>query len=207
MSTPLTNLIDLPFLINRIKLVVLSPKTCWSTIASEQTDPAKLVKGMVVPLVVAGALARALRLQIFGLSYGALGTWRPPLISSLSAQLSTALVQIVLFFVSVALIQRLAQFFSGNATRERATSLIAHAMLPSLLAGILGIVPFLGILGIVLGVVGLYALYHGVSAMTSVTEQHRLGFTASFVCIMLIVSLVLYWVTFTVVSFPTAPLS
>lgn len=206
MKSSLVSSGNISSLVNRIKLVVLSPRECWSTISAEPADPQKLFKGMVLPLIVVGAVARILGLQVFGVNFGPLGTWRPSLLSSLSAEISVALIQTVLFFVAVALIQRLAQFFSGNATRERATSLVAHAMLPSLVAGILGILPLLGLLGIILGIVGLYAFYQGVSVMTSVTEQHRLGFTASFIGIMILVSMVVYWVTFAMVPFPAPPL-
>ena len=207
MSTPLKDLLDLPFLISRIKLVALSPKSCWSTIANEQADASKLLKGMVVPLLLVGALARAIGLCVVGLNLGPLGTWRPDFLPTLVSQLSAALVQVVVFLISVELVQRLAPFFSGNATRDRATSLVAHAMLPSLLAGILGIFPLLGILGFVLGIVGLYAFYQGVSVMTSVTEQQRLGFTASFICIMIVASVLLYFVASMFISAPMPPLS
>lgn len=207
MSTSLTNLVDLPFLISRIKLVVLSPKNCWSTITSEQADASKLLKGMVAPLILVGAVARAIGLCVIGLNLGPFGTWRPPFFPTLVSQLSTAVIQVVVFLISVELVQRLAKFFSGNATRERAMSLVAHAMLPLLLAGILALFPLLGILGFILGIVGLYAFYQGVSVMTSVTEQQRLGFVASFICIMIVASVILYFVSSMFISAPIPPLS
>jgi hypothetical protein len=163
---------------------------------------------MLLPLIIAGAVAQIIRLWAIGVDMDPFGRWHADLFPTLFSQLFAAIIQVALFFVSVELVQRLAQFFSGGATRERAMSLVAHAMLPSLAAGILWVVPLPGFLmltlALILAVVGLYAFYQGVSVMTSVTEQNRLGFTASLIGITLLVGLVLNWV---VGSSPRPPLS
>ncbi|MFN9944502.1 MAG: hypothetical protein ACK56I_34045, partial [bacterium] len=55
-------------LINRIKLVVLSPKECWKSICNEQHEPKTLVMALILPLVILGIICSTIGLQVFGIS-------------------------------------------------------------------------------------------------------------------------------------------
>jgi len=176
-------------LINRLKLVILSPKECWNTIATENESQASILTRTVIPVLAAGVICTIVGLQIFGVSMGELGTWRPPLVSFTLSTLVMSVFQVLFLYIGAFLVQKLAPLFQGQASSSQAFSLIAHAALPGLFASVLTIYPPLGILGVVLGIVSLYALYQGVSKMTTVAENKRLAFTASLIASMILVSL------------------
>jgi hypothetical protein len=194
---------QLTSLINRLKLVILSPKECWQTIANQDENPTNILTHTIIPVVVAGTICSIVGLQVFGLSIGALGTWRPPLVSFTLSSIVAGISQIVTLYIGAFLVQKLAPLFQGQASPSRAFSLVSHAALPGLFASVLTLYPPLGILGVVLAVVSLYALFQGIPKMTTVTEDKRLAFAAAFIASMILISLALAVVSGTLVSIPS----
>jgi len=197
---------ELTALINRAKLVILSPKECWQTISQETHTPKELLRSTVVPLTLAGILCSTIGMQIFGMNMGPLGTWRPPLVQYLLSQIVFGIVGVCMIFVGSFILQKLAEFFQGTVSSDRAFSLLAHAMLPVLIGNLLAIYPLLGIFGIVFGIIGLCALYWGTPAMTTVASNKALGFVAAFVVTMMLTSIVVYGVSALFIALPQPPL-
>ena len=197
---------DLAALINRAKLVLLSPKQCWQTIAQETHTPQELLRSTIVPLMLAGILCSTIGMQVFGMNMGPLGTWRPPLVQYLISQIVFGIVGVGMMFVGSLILQKLTEFFQGTVSSERAFSLLAHAMLPMLVGNLLAIYPLLGIFGIVFGIIGLCALYWGTPAMTTVASSKALGFVAAFVVTMMLTSIVVYGVSALLFTMPQPPL-
>ena len=210
MSTETTStekkLINLPLLIERAKLVILSPKECWQKISTENTPPKELVQTIIAPLLVVGVVLSVVGLQVFGIYMGPLGTWRPPFFPHLFSQIGFAIISVVMLYVSSFIVQKLAGLFHGTATPERAFSLVTHAVLPMMVGNLLAFYPILGILGLVFTVISVIALYHGIPAMTTVAPNKTLGFIAAYICIMILASLVIYGLAAFVVPLPQPPL-
>ncbi|MFN4897183.1 MAG: Yip1 family protein [Pseudomonadota bacterium] len=205
-SSSKQKLVDLSAVFNRCKLVLLSPKECWQTISQEAHTPQALLRSTLIPLLLAGILCATIGMQLFGMNMGPLGTWRPAFFQYLVAQIASGVLGIAMLFIGAWLMQKLAQFFQGSVSFDRAFSLLGHASLPMLVAGLLTIYPLLGALGIVCTVIGLYALYHGSIAMTSVARNKALGFLAAFLVSMLLTSIVVYGLASLVITFPQPPL-
>ena len=199
-------LIDLPLLIERAKLTILSPKECWQKISNENTSPKELVRSVVAPLLVLGVVLSVIGLQVFGIYMGPLGTWRPPFFPHLFSQIGFAIISVVMLYVSAFIVQKLAELFHGTATPERAFSLVTHAVLPMMVGNLLAVYPILGILGLVFTVISLITLYHGIPVMTTVAPNKTLGFIAAYICIMILASLVIYGLAAFVVPLPQPPL-
>jgi hypothetical protein len=199
-------LINLPLLIERAKLVILSPKECWQKISTENTPPKELVQTIIAPLLVVGVVLSVVGLQVFGIYMGPLGTWRPPFFPHLFSQIGFAIISVVMLYVSSFIVQKLAGLFHGTATPERAFSLVTHAVLPMMVGNLLAFYPILGILGLVFTVISVIALYHGIPAMTTVAPNKTLGFIAAYICIMILASLVIYGLAAFVVPLPQPPL-
>jgi len=202
-----TKSFDLSAIINRAKLVILSPKECWQTISKESHNPKDLLRSTVVPLMIAGIICSTIGMQVFGMNLGPLGTWRPPLFQYLISQIVFGVVGVVGIFISAIVLQKLAGFFQGAATSDRAFSLIAHAMLPMLVGNLLAIYPLLGVLGIIFSIISLCALYFGAPMMTTVTSNKTLGFVAAFLVSMILVSIVMGGVVTFMMPMPVPPLS
>jgi hypothetical protein len=197
---------DLQALINRCKLVTLSPKTCWQTISQESQAPKELLRSTIVPLVIAGIVCSTVGMQLFGINMGPLGTWRPPFFHYLISQIAVGAVGVGMIFIGSFLLQKLAGMFQGSVTSERAFSLLAHSMIPMLVGNLLGIFPLLGIFGIVFAIIGLCAIYYGTPVMTSVTSSKALGFVAAFIVSMILTSIVVYGVSALLIPLPQPPL-
>jgi len=190
-------------LINRLKLVILSPKECWNTIANENESQTSILTHTVIPVIAVGAICTIVGLQVFGVSMGELGTWRPPLVSFTLSTIVMSVFQLLFLYIGAFLVQKLAPLFQGQASPSQAFSLVAHATLPGLFASVLTIYPPLGRFGIVLGIVSLYALYQGTSKMTTIAENKRFAYTAAFIASMILVSLVMGALSSFFVSSPT----
>jgi hypothetical protein len=195
---------QLASLFSRIKLIVLSPKECWDTISNEDENPQTILKTKVIPLLIVGALCTVVGYEIFGSAIGALVTWRPPLVSFTVSTIVMGVLEVVKLYIAAWLIQKLASFFQGNATPTRSFSFAAHAMLPVLAGQVLNIFPPLGLLGRVLLIITIYAFYQGVPRMTSVPQSQALGFTASFIVSMILISLFLVVLAGVIIT-PPAP--
>jgi hypothetical protein len=191
-TTTNTTSLDINGIINRCKLVILSPKECWQTIARESHTPKELLRATIVPLMVAGILCSTIGMQVFGMNLGSLGTWRPPFVQYLLAQVAFGIVGVVVMFISSLILQKLAVYFQGSVTPERAFSLLAHAMLPMLVGNMVANFPLLGIFAIVFSIISLCALYHGSTVMTTVPSSKTLGFIAAFIVSMILVSVIIY---------------
>lgn len=197
---------DINSIINRCKLVILSPKQCWQTIAQETHTPKDLLRSPIIPLVLAGIICSTIGMQVFGITIPPLGTWRPPLFQYLISQIAFGIAGVAMMFISSLILQKLAGFFQGSATPERSFSLIAHSMLPMLVGSLLAIYPLLGIFGIVFTILSLTALYHGAPVMTTVSSDKTLGFIAAYVVSMILTSIVIYGALGLMVSMPQPPL-
>lgn len=193
-------------IINRAKLVILSPKLCWQTIAQETHTPKELLRTTIIPLILAGIACSTIGMQVFGMNLGPLGTWRPPLFQYLISQIAAGVIGVAMIFISSIILQKLAQFFQGSATPDKAFSLIAHSMLPALVGGLLAFYPLLGIFGIVFTIISLLALYHGAPVMTTVSGDKSLGFIAAFIVSMILTSIVIYGATGMIIPMPQPPL-
>jgi len=199
-------LINLPLLIEKAKLVILSPKDCWQKISDESTTPNELVRSLVAPLLVLGVVLSVFGSQVFGIDKGLFGTWSPPLFSYLLFQIGSSIISVVMLYVSSFIVQRLAGLFHGTATPERAFSLVTHTAIPVMVGNLLAFYPILENLGLVFTVISVIALYHGIPAMTTVAPNKTLGFIAAYICIMILASLVIYGLAAFVVPLPQPPL-
>ncbi len=140
------------------------------------------------------------------MNLGPLGTWRPPLFQYLFSQIAAGVVGIAMIFVSSFIMQKLATLFQGSVTSDRAFSLIAHSMLPTLVGGLLAVYPLLGIFGIVFTILSIAALYHGAPVMTTVRSDKTLGFIAAFIVSMILTSIVIYGALGLLITMPQPPL-
>jgi hypothetical protein len=184
---------NLSQLIERAKLVLLSPKECWTKISSEAHEPLTLIKSTIAPLMILNIICALIGTQILTKT---LGIYSPELGMSLSqsfiaftfSQIILGAVSIGMIFLGAFILHKLAPMFQGEVSKERAFIFLGHAIIPSLLGGLLAILPFLGALGVIFSIISLSALYFGAPVMTTVPRDRQLGFVVSFVVAMLLIS-------------------
>ena len=174
---------DFAKLIERVKGIILSPKTEWEKIAAESADVKSLYLGYAV--ILAAIPAIALVISLWRLSIGVA-------IGFAAAQYVLGLI--VLFVVSV-IVNALAPTFDGTKSDIGALKLTVYSTTPAWLAGIFNVIPYLGgVIALVGAVYAIYLLYLGFTPLMKNPEEKSVGYTAltvvCYIALMFVVSLV-----------------
>ncbi len=181
-------------LVDRVKNILMTPKTEWPRIDAEPATIQGIYTGYVMILAAIGPLAGLIGQQVFG--YSALGiTYKPPIGYSISTAIILYVLSLVSVYVSALVIDALAPNFGGTKDQLKAFKVAAYAATASWVAGIFQIVPALAMLAIV-GIYSLYLLFLGLPVLMRVPQDKAVGY----VVVVIIVQLVLYFVIGAVVA-------
>ena len=175
-------------LVDRVKNILLQPKTEWAVIEPEQTDPKTLYTGYICILAlipaVAGLIGTAFIVSFFAGSIG-LGF-------VVGAAIAQYVLGLVMVFVVAFIADALATSFDGQKNLNQALKLTAYAMTAAWVAGIFAIVPILGWLLSLLGsLYSLYLFYLGVPLLMKVPEPKAVGYTIVVVLVAIVIGAVI----------------
>jgi Yip1 domain len=172
-----------PRLIDRIKNIILSPKTEWPVIETEPTTITQLYKGYVIPLVAFSALMSFVRLSIVGI-----GFWRMPVLTGLAYALVSFALGLLGLYVFGWLIDMLAPAFSGQRDRRQAVKTAAYAFTPGAIGAVFVLLGGLGRpLHLAAAIWGIYLLYLGLPMLMRSPREKAAGYTAAvIVCALLL---------------------
>lgn len=179
---------DINKLIERVKNVLLSPKTEWPVIAQESTDIAKLYTGYIMILAAIPAVFGFLSSVLFsplgiGLAFG---------IMIMSYAISLGMV-----FVMALIIDALAPTFGAQKSQIQALKTVAYAYTASWVAGIFLIIPFVGwIIALAGGIYALVQLYFALPHTMKAPPEKTGGYFA----VVLVIALVLSWILGAIVA-------
>jgi succinate dehydrogenase/fumarate reductase cytochrome b subunit len=175
---------------DRIRNIILSPKTEWAVIDTEQDTPGSLLKKYIIPLLVLGSVAvfigygiigmDALFFKIKGFRWGAWFAIR---------QFLSGLIG---FYVATYVIDALAPSFSSEKNLHKSAQLVAYASTPSWVAALFLVLPSLGILGL-FGLYGIYLFYIGLPVLKKTPEDKRVGYMVIAALVIILVSWVAQW--------------
>jgi hypothetical protein len=176
-------------LIERVKDILLTPKTEWGVIDAEPATIGGIYTSYVVILAAIGPIAMLIGQQVVGISI--LGvTYKPSIAYSVGSAVLTYLLTLVAVYVSALIIDALAPTFGGTKDKVKAFKVAAYASTASWVAGIFNIIPLLGWLALIGGLYGLYLLYLGLPRLMRVAEDKAVGYTV----VVIVVQIVLYFV-------------
>ena len=171
---------QLPGLIERIKNILLRPKTEWPVIEREPTAIVQLYTGYVVPLVAFAALMSFVRLSLMGVTTPFGGTFRMPLGDGITMLLVRLLAGLLGVFVVGFIINGLAPTFSTARDNRQALKTAAYAFTPGWLASLFVLIGGLGaLLQLLAGLYGIYLLYLGLPITMKCPEDKAFGYTAA----------------------------
>ena len=191
-AAPSAALPAVPGLLQRIKNILISPRTEWTVIAGEQTAAAQLFGGYVVPLVVFAAVLNFLHLSVFGVSLPFGGSFRTPLLHGLEMAVLTVVFGIIGVFLIGLVINALAPTFGGSRDQRRALQAAAYSLTPALLGAVLALSPILpSLLQLAAGCYGIYVLFLGLPVLMRSPPERAVGYTATVVICTLLVGIVL----------------
>lgn len=141
-------------LLERVKNILLTPRTEWPVIEREFTEPAFLFARYVAVLALIPALAGFVGQSLVGVKVS-VGTFREPIASGLADAAITYLLSFVVVYVVAMAIDLLARSFGGERNFMHALKLSVYGHTPVWLSGIFLIMPGLRFLSIL----SLYAAY------------------------------------------------
>lgn len=167
----------------RVIEIVTKPSTCWPALKEEERSIEDLYLGYIVPLAAIGPICAFISGGLFGTG------------SFFGAIYNTILryaVCLVMIYVNALVIEKVATFMGGSIRRQDALKLLAYAGTPSLVAGILMLIPPLWLIGgLIAAGYSVYLFVIGAPQMANVPEEKKIGFIVGSILAMIAVGIVI----------------
>ncbi|MFI5263004.1 MAG: Yip1 family protein [Candidatus Kapaibacterium sp.] len=163
--------------------MILAPKTEWAVIAAEESSATAVFMSYAFPLILASAAAGFIGYTFIwrdavyefswreGVNETAALTW------GLFFSIRTLLIGALGVWLVAAGVNAQAKNFGSEKNMGRAMQLVAYAMTPAWLGGIIMIYPPIGIIGLLFGLYGLYLLYLGLPLMMKTPKEKVVTYT------------------------------
>jgi hypothetical protein len=175
-------------IVERVKNILLTPKTEWDVIAAEGTPPKQLILTYVLPLAALAAIAGFISIVVIG----SFLTGRVPIVWGLVGLVWHLVMAVVSVFVVGFIIDALAPNFGGQKNFNQAVKVAAYSYTPAFIGGIFVIIPILGwLLSILLSLYCLYVLYLGLPKLMKNPEEKTIVYEIVVVVVAIIVGIVI----------------
>jgi hypothetical protein len=149
-------------LIDRVKNILLSPKTEWPKIAGETATVQSLYVDYILILAAIGPIAMALRFSVFGITFAIL----------------TYIINLVITYLLALIVDALAPTFGGEKNFIQSLKLTAYSYTAAWVAGIFHLVPAIGgIIGLLAAIYSFYTFYLGVTVMKKCPQEKAIPYT------------------------------
>jgi hypothetical protein len=186
-------------LIDRVKNILITPKSEWAVIDTEKSSTAELLKGYAAPLIALAAICGFIGMSLIGV--GAFGvSYRLGIVPGLVGTVLQVALGLALLVALAHIIDALAPSFAAQKNLAQATKVAVYAMTAAWVGGIFNLIPMLAPLGILAALYSCYLLYLGLPALMKCPEDKAIPYTV----VVIIVGIVLSIIVSTVVGAITA---
>jgi Yip1 domain len=190
-------------LVQRVKGILLSPRTEWPIIDAEPTTPAELYRSYIIPLAAIGPIAQTIGYSVFGITVPFVGTYRVPIGSAISSALVAYILSLAATYVLALIIDALAPTFNAQRSQIQALKVAAYSSTASWVAGVFALIPGLRLL-VILGLYSLYLLYLGLPVVMKAPREKALAYTAVVVLAAIVLFMVIGVIAGHFMAVPTA---
>ena len=171
-------------IIERVKNILITPKTEWEVIKGETATPQSLLIGYVLPLALVAAAGSLLKGLLFAGTFG------------LKFFIITAVIafiaSVVSYYVSVIIIDMLAPSFGSEKNMGKSAQLVGYSGTPSYVAALLSFIPVVGmIVWLAALAYGIYLMYLGIGPLKKTPEDKKIVYMVVAFLIMIVLYLVL----------------
>lgn len=169
-------------IVDRVKNILLSPKTEWPVIDAESGDTKEVFTyvAILAAIPIIFGLIGSLIIAPFGLPF--------LIISALLGYLLSFVIVYLIAFI----IDALAPTFSGEKHMPSALKLTAYSYTPGWIGGIFSIIPGIGwVLGLLAALYGIYLLYLGIPVLMRSPQDKVIGYLIVIIISAIVVSIVL----------------
>ncbi len=178
-------------MIDRVKGIILEPRTTWKEIDTEFTKPGEVWSKFIIPLALIGPIAGMIGMFIFGRRVPFTSLTNPVPISTV---LSTGVASFVLALLSVFVLSRvislLAPGFGGQRNDVQGLKAAAYSSTAAWLGGVFQILPALNLVSLIFAFYSLVLLYVGLPIVMKVPKDRAMGYTAVVIIAWIVVFLV-----------------
>src|SRR5438445_13430620 len=143
----------------RVVIILTKPAVEWPVIAAEPSDVASLYSNYILLLAAIPAVCTFLGLLVIGVPL--LGTYG--FSAALVAGVMSYLSALASVYVAAFIIEKLAPNFDSRGNTAQALKLVAYALTPVWIAGVLYLIPMLGMLMLLAAFYAAYLFYLGVA--------------------------------------------
>lgn len=163
-------------IVERVKEILLAPKSAWSVIETEDSNTAALYTQYIMILAAIQAVAGFIGMSLFGASVLGVSV-RVPIMTGLVQMVLGYALTLAMVYVVALIADALAPSFGGQKNPLNALKLVAYSSTAAMVGGIFTIVPVLGVLALVAALYSLYLLYLGVPTLMKVPQEKALPYT------------------------------
>lgn len=172
-------------LVERIKAILLQPKSEWAAIEREPGSAGYLFPNYVAIVAAIPPVCTFIRGVIIGY-----GQFHVGFVSGLLQAVFSYVLTFVGIYVMAYVIDFLAGTFGGRKNLDNAMRVSAYAPTAAWLAGVFNLIPFLSILSI-LGLYSLYLLHTGIAALMRPPAEKAVMYTIAAIVCMIVVWVVI----------------
>src|SRR5215472_15230760 len=176
-------------LVERVKGILLQPKSEWGAIEGEPGSA-----GYLIPNYVAIVAAIPAVCTFIGTSLIGMGGYRVGIGLGLARAISVYVLSLIGVFVVAYIIDFLAGTFGARKSPDNAMRVSAYSPTAAWVAGVFNIIPFLGFLSI-LGLYSFYLLYTGIAALMRPAADKAVIYTIAVVVCAIIVWIIIFGIT------------
>ena len=176
-------------LVERIKGILLQPKSEWSVIERERGDAGYLFPNYVAVVAAIPAVCTFIGTSIIGI-----GAYRVGIGLGLVRAVVVYALSLAGVFVVAYIIDFLAGTFGARKNPDNAMRVSAYAPTAAWIAGVFNIIPALAFLGI-LGLYSLYLLHTGIAALMKPPADKAVVYTIAVIVCAIIVWIIIFGIT------------
>lgn len=182
--------------VERVKGILLAPKTEWPKIAGEAESVQSLYTGWIMILAAIGPLVLLLSAALFsaGLGFGFGFGVRAALAAYVNALIGVAVLALIVDVLSAS--------FGGSKDYVRSLKLVAYSFTAVWVAEIALIVPVLGWLVVLIGAIyGFYLFFVGAPVLGRCSADKAVPYTIVVVLCAIVLSYLIQWIIFSILGF------
>jgi len=171
-------------LIDRVRNILLTPKTEWPVIAAETPTVQSLYVGYILILAAIGPIAMAVRVGLFGMGLG--------------NAVITYLFALIMIYLLAWIVDALAPTFGGEKNFMQSLQLTAYSFTAAWVAGVFHLIPFVGaLLALVAVIYSFYTFYLGAPTLKKCPREKAAAYTLVVVLCGIALGAMLSYVLFT----------
>jgi len=167
-------------LVERVKAIILTPKTEWPVIAGEPGDAGYLFTNYVAILAAIPAVCGFIGSVLVG----------APIIGALLAAVIHYVLAFVTVYIVALIVNLLAPTFNSQKSFASALKVTVYSYTPSWLAGVFLLIPGLRFL-MILGLYGLYLLWLGLPPVMKTPPEKSIVYTIVIVICAIVVAILI----------------